>query len=189
MISANQEWVEQALSPQLRQSDRTYALRMICCVALLASCLAILTASTLFTARLAAQPSNPFEAFVEVLPGVSTDPTFSKEFTCYPITNTFIELCTLAPATGPVEHVQLIRKYGTIYYTFFHLRENVLNLGELALLWGKPDVAPPQDETGLTWSRYDARVNLASGTGDVNYFLPVQSISFGESSIALIREF
>src|SRR5690606_41301183 len=102
------------------------------------------------------------------------------------ISSELIELCGLSSIGRTVESILVVVRYNVILSVSFRLR-SVRRLGDLALLWDIP-VVRPQGEyaTHIIWSLLNASVTITPLT-EFSYLLPVETVTFGEFSLARIR--
>jgi hypothetical protein len=81
----------------------------------------------------------------------------------------------------------VIVKEDTIYSVVFRFRDNTLRIGDLVLLWGKPDDSKYDDFDQFSWAHRNAIVVVTPSTDNLSYTLPVRIIALGYSRMAQIR--
>ncbi len=124
---------------------------------------------------------NPFSVYNDLFGDNARQAASARGFTCrdmglngYPLT-----LCT---------HHNTEKLFSRLYVWIsgdraneisFSLRDNTLRLGDLALLWGKPEIRLYCETFVALWpARHIMGVIKQSRTGQVNYFLPILSVYF-----------
>jgi len=62
----------------------------------------------------------------------------------------------------------------------FSIREGALRVGDLALLWGRPEILSPTDrDVRLNWPHQEVIALSSLGqSGQLSYFQPVRSVLF-----------
>jgi len=145
----------------------------------------VATTSLVLIARSERLPVDPFAAYADILPGHVKGVLLPLGFRCH--TNSdLIELCALSPIGSPVESILVVVRYNVILSVSFRLR-SVMRLGDLALLWDSPEVRPQGEyATHIIWSHLNASVTITPLT-EFSYLLPVETVTFGEFSLARIR--
>jgi hypothetical protein len=133
---------------------------------------------------------DPFSPFADVFPGQPRSAVVTHGFSCamgtYPVLPD--EQCMLYPATGIFTQVGVIVSKGTVIRTDFTLREGILRLGDLALLWGIPDRQVYDNRYVMDFFWHDSGVG-ASALADrrqFSLFLQVWSVSFTHTKPLII---
>jgi hypothetical protein len=157
-------------------------------ILLLSACMATLVASWLLPLGRAAQPSNPFASYAAILPGQPRQAVIEQQFSC-PLSNLAHtqqdyeqarqrEYCTRAPAVGPFSFVAVTMSNGVVSRVEFSLREAALTVGDLALLWGRPDKALYRQSINLEWSNVGVTASGWAESHRFNYANPVLRLTF-----------
>jgi hypothetical protein len=130
--------------------------------------IAVLVVSTL-AKRLGDRPlSDPFTAFADVFPGQSPDTRvlIAQGFSCnvdlLPSPADISERCTQTLPSGMFSAINLTIWDGVVKWLDLKVRDNNLDVGNLSLQWGSPEIRiegnwvnlrwPKQHVTGLGWS-------------------------------------
>jgi hypothetical protein len=125
-------------------------------------------------ARDAAPQENPFSAYADLFPGQPGSSTESKDFHCgHDAGNDPSRYCVLRPADGPFSIIGVRVLDRTIVHLNFTLRPNQYRVGDLALLWGRPQVKRNGENMNFAWPSSDTRAATSAQKEQVNYFLPV----------------
>jgi hypothetical protein len=145
-------------------------------------CVFTVAAAILFVTKLAVAIPDPLALYVDILPGRGESVLAPHGFLCY-AANDSIEFCALNRTTGAVRSIHVIVRFNIIYAVNIQFRSGALRLGDLALLWGRPDPHEQGYSRQFDWSLHNASVTVAPFVGGFSYLLPVQSVSFEEINI------
>jgi hypothetical protein len=130
-------------------------------------------------ARPTESPPNPFIDYADFLPGQFWSAGVAQAFRC----NTDIAggnaYCFLSPADGAFSDIGVTIAGDQITQTAFTLRENTLKVGDLASLWGRPDIQILGHATHLDWPAQGITAIAYSDDGQFNYWQPIIYVSFG----------
>ena len=123
---------------------------------------------------------DPFLAYASIVPGQHWGGTLEHEFSCSASTMPSPVIvgneCVNHLHTGPLSQVDVTIWDGFIIRANFTLRENVLRIGDLVLLWGKPDIRLGQ-YAALTWdNRRAIAVAYLSPSRRFDYLLSVSHV-------------
>jgi hypothetical protein len=141
----------------------------------------MITVSCIILARREAPP-DPFSAYASVLSG-QLDPSMI----CNAVRHVGDEEngivaryeCSSFAQSGPFSRVTVVIGEGS-YSAYFTIRDRAVTLGDLGLLWGKPDLEQLSERmTSLTWPdrEISAWVRQSDG-GRFNYFLSPVMVFF-----------
>jgi hypothetical protein len=133
------------------------------------------------TTTVAEREYDPFAPYSDLMPGQSRDALTQWEFNCATtIIPSFSESCSLTPESGIFSEIQVkfAADTGRIEKTVFLSRENRLSLGDLVLLWGKPEIDIYGRTANLRW--HDSHVVAIPQTyrSPVAYRVPLTYIAF-----------
>jgi hypothetical protein len=134
-------------------------------------------------------PSNPFASFADVLPGQPRSALVARGFSC-PV-SFFIatdpdvtdETCVFYQAIDIFRQVQVTVSQGVIRHLTFIMRENALTIGDLAALWGNPEVQEYGRSVDLFWRSHGVYAIASNISGRFSPFLPVWSVSFTDTGL------
>jgi len=125
-----------------------------------------------------ASPIDPFEPYADIMPGQSLDTGLEYGFKCQFVFST--ESCYLTPETGIFSNIEvrITMNTGRITRVMFKMREKTLTFGDLALLWGKPEIAVYAGIANFRWR--DRRIVAIPKTynGHFSYWLPITFVAF-----------
>jgi hypothetical protein len=126
-------------------------------------------------------PFDPFAPYADILPGQSQDAVVQRGFDCQfniaPVSN---ESCTLTLETGIFSEIQVMIALdtGQVSRVVFKPRETTLTLGDLVLLWGRPEIAIYNQITNLRWRKVGIVAIPQSHHGEFSYWLPIVYTAF-----------
>lgn len=126
-------------------------------------------------------PFNPFAPYADILPGQSWDALLQRGFHCQLILlPSFDESCWLSPETGMFSSIQITiaRDTGRVSQVSFTLREKILTVGDLALLWGRPAIATYSRIVNLRWRNVRAVAIPQTDRGHFSYLYPIVYVAF-----------
>jgi len=126
---------------------------------------------------------NPFLAYASLFPDQPWTSALAREFLCYdtvmPSPADVTEECVFRPQTGSLSQVNITVWDGIIIRLRFAVRENSLRVGDLAMLWGTPDLQSYAQGASLyQWHDHSMVALTSSNGGRFTYFLPVSYIHF-----------
>jgi hypothetical protein len=93
------------------------------------------------------------------------------------------QLCGLYPQTGPFNQIHVVRgePSSPVYFT---VRDGALTIGDLALLWGRPEVITMDwERMSLRWSDRGVTATVISWRRRFSYYLPVERVVFAAVSL------
>ena len=140
----------------------------------------LLMAFTVFTGRNQA-PVDPFGSFADILPGQPWNAEKEQRFKCYlNLTPTYEEDCSMNLATGLFLKIQVSVSLptGEIRKTIFIPRETSLRLGQLAILWGRPEVKVYSGIMNIRWPKAHTVAIPQSDFAKFSYWLPISYVAF-----------
>jgi hypothetical protein len=126
------------------------------------------------------QPAaNPFVQYAAVMPGQPKTTLPDDRFRCTGIP--YYLLCVERPTSGPFSRINAIVNGNTIENVHFTVREHALTVGDLILLWGRPDhVQYGRNPTILFWEQVPASaIILREMNNPLAYFQSLHSVSIG----------
>ena len=148
--------------------------------------IAITSASMIvtITARPTEQPFDPFAAYVDILPGKPLDSTYRHGFKCNSIYSavSLRESCSTTLKIGIFSDIEVLNipYTGLISRVVFRPHENLLLLGDLILLWGKPDITFFNRMAHLRWRDRGVVAILQTNRRHLSYWAPISYVAFEE---------
>jgi hypothetical protein len=142
----------------------------------------VVNVGTMVLAGHATTLSNPFSTYADILPGQHRSAVVARGFSCamdYLLSHD--QYCTLDLETGISSQVGVVISRGAVRQTDFYLRENTLRIGDLALLWGTPDLRYGQSVATFIWSGSGVSAWGVFSSGRNPLLLPVQGVSFRDT--------
>ncbi len=143
------------------------------------------TCGVVVLVRSTTQPTDPFASFIDVFPRKPRSAIEARVFRCPPTDEDADEYytgytCFLWPAAGPFAQVAAVISEGNIRQTVFTSRPNTLRVGDLMVLWGRPEIRMYSHAVYLLWRshRIFAWVSDYAGHGQMSPFLPVWKVFF-----------
>jgi len=130
-----------------------------------------------------ADATEPFAAFADRLPGHQLDTSILKAegFTCSfdlaPLPYYVSEECWQQFQTGLFSLVHMTVWDGTVKRLDLLIRGDWLTVGELALLWGRPDVYKNGNYLNVSWSDPHVMGTVLPRNGRFTFFLALSQIS------------
>ena len=149
--------------------------------------------SAMALAQYTPAPPNPFASFADVFPGQPRSSLIARRFSCLTGSYNFTEgapneYCTLNPASGIFSHVMVGINQDTIQNILFMVRDDTLRVGNLMLLWGKPEVHEYSRSVYLYWRSRGVFAIASHDTARFSLFLPVRRVSIGDTATLLILQ-
>jgi hypothetical protein len=92
------------------------------------------------------------------------------------------EFCTRAPANGAFSLVAVTHSEGIISRVSFTVREDRLAIGDLALLWGRPEIRVYGHSVSVVWPSRGVSAEGWAKSRRFSYAIPVLRIAFGPPS-------
>ncbi len=124
--------------------------------------------------------SNPFLEYADIFPGHTLSETPARPFFCW-TSNSYNHAwevsCRFTPASEVFSRVEIILANGIIRQTSFTLRDNLLNVGELVLLFDEPRFRAYPGIAFFFWSNLFVLVSTTA-TGNPAAIRPVWSVTF-----------
>jgi hypothetical protein len=127
-------------------------------------------------------PGNPFAAYDDLISGNTQDPAFGSNhetllravFDVACTTSLVQKYCYYQPESGPFAVIQFhdLNREGE-RGIYFDVRDNALTVGDLALLWGRPEITQHENSLVLHWPDQHMSTVVRSDSGQFSYFLPV----------------
>lgn len=136
------------------------------------------------------EPANPFNYFAGMISGQtyttefwSNYETLSSAFYGLACAESLtIQHCFYRPETGPFDLVIVNElNEGGDRAIYFSVRENLLTVGDLAQLWGRPSIEHHRGWLILHWTAQRMSALVRSASGRFSYFLPVKRLFFAAS--------
>jgi len=137
---------------------------------------------TVVTAIAGSQPPfDPFAPYADILPGQSLENVLAHGFYCQssgPLL--YGESCSLTPETGTFSEIQVSIANGTgqVSKVVFIAREQMVVLGHLARLWGKPKTVIYGQTVNFRWPNAHVLTVLQNYSGRFSYWLPITYVAF-----------
>lgn len=139
---------------------------------------ACLLALTIPIALSKSTPSDIFEDYTDFFPGQYWSTALERAFRCNQDVVTRVKYCFFSPQEDLFENIGLTIIESKITRIAFTLRQNALRAGDLAALWGKPEVQIAGYIAYLDWQSPKIKAVTRTNDGRFNYFLPVSRIAF-----------
>jgi hypothetical protein len=152
---------------------------------LLTAVIAVLVVGWTIPLSQGTQPSNPFSDYIAILPGQTWNSVVAQPFSCYAdnsVDNT--AYCTRSPASGPFSLIAVIVSDGVVSRIDLAVREGTLTVGDLALLWGRPNARLYRQSVNLDWPSVGVTASSWAESRRFGYFIPIIRLSFAQSSDA-----
>ncbi len=146
-------------------------------IIMFAVCLLALTIPVALS-RSKALPSDLFADYIDFFPGAYWSMGLERTFRCNVDVATGVKYCFLRPPGTLFTNIGLTIVDNQITRTTFSLYENTLKAGDLATLWGKPEVQISGYIAYLDWR--DQKISAVARTDDgrFDYSLLVSSVTF-----------
>ncbi len=126
-------------------------------------------------------PSDPFLAYADLLlKDQVLDAMKNWDFSCNFAPSNDYHSCTVAPEDGLFSNIHLVVAQGVPQYISFRVETDALQIGDLILLWDKPDTIFPYASSTLLWSDGDNITisTLVPPMDRLNYLAPVWVVTF-----------
>ncbi len=129
------------------------------------------------------QPTSPFASLTDVFPRKPRSAIEAQGFTCPPTDEDASEYdtgstCVLWPKAGPFAQVGVVVAEGVTRQTIFTMRENTLRVGDLMVLWGKPEIRTYSRSVYLLWRSRRICAWVRDYSGQMSPFLHVWKVYF-----------
>jgi len=118
-------------------------------------------------------PMNPLSAYTD-LPGASVSELIAQGFLC----EIHAPTCTLRLDSGVFSSIEVLISNNRVSSIGFTVRSGALNVGDLALLWGRPQILWYRRGGSLEWPETGISATVLSKNHLFDYFLPIHCISF-----------
>jgi hypothetical protein len=135
----------------------------------------------LTTSHRSEKPFDPFAIYRDILPGRPRDAVLQYGFNCqYDTIHSFHDTCLLTPEKGIFSQIEasFVSDTGKISGLVFRPREGMLTVGDLVLLWGKPEVAIYSGTVKLRWRGIHVITIPQVYRGYFSYWLPIRYVAF-----------
>ena len=126
-------------------------------------------------------PLYPFAPYADILPGQSQDAVLQRSIHCQvDITLQFDESCSSTLKTGMFSAIQLriSSRTGRVIRIVFTSREERLTLGQLVLLWGRPEIDIFGPTANFRWRSIHVVAIPQAYDGHFSYSLPIIYVAF-----------
>ena len=127
------------------------------------------------------QPTpDPFAPYAGILLGQTHDSISHPEFDCqFDYMTSLEESCRLTLENGIFSeiYIWIAQDTGRIKVAFMP-REKTLTLGDLMLLWGKPEIAIYSKTINFRWPNAHVTAVLQAYPGHISYWLPITYVAF-----------
>ena len=130
-------------------------------------------------------PSDPFTVYAAIFPAQRIDSStlIKRGFSCatdtLPSPADVTEHCAYALMTGTLSAINVVIWDGVVERLDFILRREAFAIGDLALLWGNPDIHQAGQWVSLNWPERHINGSSWSEDGQFSYFQSVMQLSFG----------
>jgi hypothetical protein len=138
--------------------------------------LTVVSLGAIAWARYGVPSPNPFSSYVDIFPGQPSSALQARGFSCSMEFNRYTsnEYCFSYPAAGVFSKVGVVVSKGVISIISFTMRENTLRLGDLMMLWGKPDFTENDRSTYYFWRGSGVTAIADNDTGRFTHYFPVR---------------
>jgi hypothetical protein len=119
---------------------------------------------------------SPLLAWADILPGQPRSAIAGHEFLCAPSPPNCPDTCVYLPASGPFFQISVVRGCEEIEAVWFIVRDHALTVGELARMWGRPEIQEIGRFTTIAWPERSARALIRAPSHRLNYWLPIAYI-------------
>ena len=127
---------------------------------------------------------NPFSAYTTIFPGQTLHKVIEQGFTCTQSNPAeHHNYCTLSPVNGPFWYIHLVTAEDIVNSVTFCAREGALTIGDLALLWGKPNIQLFQRSGLFKWSSIQTSADGLSPSWAFSYYFPVAHVTFAMNKV------
>ncbi len=126
-------------------------------------------------------PPDPFLPYADLLHRDSAlDVVENGSFSCAKIFSGDRQMCSHRPVDRAFFYIRVTVEREAPHEVSFQVTKDALYLGDLVLLWGRPDTLFPYSAPTLQWSIPDGRTvsALVPSANRLNYLAPVQVVSF-----------
>lgn len=127
---------------------------------------------------------DPFAGFAQFFPGQTLDTRVlvKQGFSCVvetlPTPADISEGCTQALSSGMFSDISLTIWDGVVQWLDLKVRDNDLNVGDLSLQWGSPQIRVEGDWVNLSWPKQHVMGMGWSPNGRFTYFQALSHITF-----------
>ncbi len=143
----------------------------------------IMVANVTALTRYMPASSNFFSAYTQVFPGQARSAVLAHGFSCaigtYPVLPD--ESCTLNPAGGIFLQIQAVVSHGKIRQITFIPRKDMLRLGDLVALWGRPEIHDYGASTVLQWPTAGVVASQIPRIGRLSLFSPLWNVTITDT--------
>ena len=94
-----------------------------------------------------------------------------------PVLSSAYETCTINPDTGDMAHIHMQFVNGEVSQVFLTFRENSVKVGDLMLLWGRPEIERLERATLLHWQNRQISALVQRPVRRVSALLPVTRLT------------
>ena len=122
---------------------------------------------------------NPFAAFADIFPGEPQSAVDARAFICTRGLYDYLpnQHCSLDTAAGAFTQVGVVVADGVIDEISFRLRDDTLQVGDLMLLWGIPEVVAQRHAVYLYWHERHVIALVRDYSGEFSLFLRVRRVT------------
>lgn len=147
---------------------------------LVSAVIAVVVVGWTIPVRQPEQPSNAFIDYAVILPGQPLSAVLGMGFSCNSTNSSgSSEYCTRSPADGPFRLIAVTLSEGMVSRVTFTIREAALVTGDLALLWGRPNIRFYDKSLNMEWPSVGVSAEGWAENRRFSYALPVLRLSFG----------
>jgi hypothetical protein len=143
----------------------------------------IISASVMALATIPSnQPAfNLFAPYADIMPGQPRDAVSRRGFECqFTPVPSLGEFCSLAREIGGFSDIKvwIAQDGGLVRKVDFRLHVRTLTLGDLVLLWGKPEIAIYAQTVNFRWANAHVTAIPQAYPGHLSYWLPITYVTF-----------
>ncbi len=144
----------------------------------------VMVAAVTALARHMQPPSNPFSAYADIFQRQPRSALVARGFSCsHRAPDNYDITCILKPPEGVFSQVSAGFSQDFIRYTTVMVRENMLRVGDLVALWGRPEVHEYGHVAMFVWPSSGVMASTYAYTGQFSLFLPLWSVAFWDTSL------
>jgi hypothetical protein len=127
---------------------------------------------------------NPFAVYITVFPGQPRSAVPGRGFTCpmsaYSSSSSFAEeICVAWPKDGVFSQVTVASTHDRVQQITFILQPERLQVGDLVLLWGRPDMELSSHAIYLHWPQHRIFAVTGDYEGRFSFTLPIHQVILG----------
>ncbi len=125
-------------------------------------------------------PFDPFAEYTDILLEQSWGAALQRGFECSSVYTSYLLHSCVLLNSGIFSDikVEITSNWGQISGMIFTPREKMLTLGDLVLLWGKPEITVYAGIANLRWRDMNVVAIPQTYDGHLSYWLPIRYVAF-----------